>query len=63
MGKKCKYYRESEIEMYTPECTGQYDAVHPHDVEKGDYCQSCGKKIKLKEFTSVPVHLAFEWLC
>ena len=51
--KKCKYYRESPIEQYTPECTGKDDAVHPQDIE-GDYCQHCGRKIKFKEFTALP---------
>lgn len=50
MGKKCKYYRESPIEQYTPECTGFYTSVHPDDIE-GDFCPYCGRKIKLKEYT------------
>lgn len=56
MSKKCKYYREDEIEQYTPECAGDSTGVHPSDIE-GDYCQFCGRKIKFKEFTTVPEHL------
>ena len=56
MAKKCKYYREDEITQYTPECTGNTTGVHPQDI-KGDYCQYCGKKIKFKEWTTVPKHI------
>lgn len=49
----CKYYRESEIYQYTPECTGQGRSVHPSDIE-GNYCQFCGDKIDYKEDTEVP---------
>jgi hypothetical protein len=54
--QKCKYYSESAIEMYTPECTGDDWAVHPTDID-GDYCQFCGKKIKFKDNTKVPDEL------
>lgn len=50
---KCKYYRESEIETYSPECCkGDFD-IHPIDIE-GDFCQMCGRKIKFKEFKAPP---------
>lgn len=61
MGKKCKYYRESIIETYVPECTGVANDVHPQDID-GENCQHCGKKIKFKEYTSVPPHLTWEYL-
>jgi hypothetical protein len=57
---KCKYYRASEIEMYTPECSDFFEDgfafyhVHPSDIE-GKYCQFCGGKIKFKEFTEHPL--------
>lgn len=60
MGKKCKYYCESELETYTPECTGVYNYVHPDDVD--EHCRFCGKKIKLKEYTPVLEHLTWECL-
>jgi len=50
---KCKYYRESPIETYTPECVGDSQSVHPDDTDT-PRCQFCGRKIKLKEYTSVP---------
>ena len=53
---KCKYYRESPNEQYTPTCTGTSWSVHPEDIE-GDFCQFCGGKIKLKEYTPIPYHL------
>lgn len=53
MSKKCRYFRESEIEQYTPECTGTSNSVHPEDI-LGDYCQFCGKKIKLREGVPPP---------
>jgi len=56
---KCKYYRESEIEQYTPECTGVEYSIHPADIF-GDYCQLCGKKIKFKELTKIPDYLQME---
>ena len=56
MGKKCKYYREDKLATYTPECCVEdgftFNDVHPYDVER--YCRFCGKKIKLKEYTSHP---------
>lgn len=58
---KCNYYRESPIEQYTPECTGEGEAVHPDDIN-GDYCQFCGKKIKFKEYTEVPKHLTADYI-
>lgn len=50
--KKCKYYRESPIKAYQPKCTKGNPDVHPDDVDK--YCPFCGRKIKFKEFTTVP---------
>ncbi len=54
---KCKYYRESPIEQWTPSCTGPNDAVHSYDVEKGDYCQMCGGKVKFKDYTRMPLEV------
>ena len=59
MSKKCKYYRESEIEQYTTECCGNSNSVHEYDIE-GKYCQFCSRKIKFKEFTKIPQHLLYE---
>ena len=53
---KCKYYRESDMEQYTPTCTGDGWSMHPADIY-GDYCQFCGNKIKYKEHTPVPYKL------
>ena len=61
-GKKCKYRRTSYNEQWIPDCCVEFDeegnadpfdSVHPDDVEKGDYCSNCGKKIKFKEFSSI----------
>ena len=62
MSKKCKYRRTAYNEQWTPDCCVEFDeegnadafdTVHPYDVEKGDYCGNCGKKIKFKEFSSI----------
>lgn len=50
---KCKYYRESDIEQYTPSCcidsdNEPTDSMHPEDIH-GAYCPFCGRKIKFKE--------------
>lgn len=54
---KCKYYRESQIEAYIPECCVEdgvaFNDVHPDDIE-GSYCQFCGGHIKLKEYKRHP---------
>lgn len=50
---KCKYYRESSMEQYVPECCIEDDEIidnaHPYDVEDWKYCPFCGRKIKLKD--------------
>ena len=56
---KCKYYRESDIEQYTPTCTGVGWSMHPEDIH-GEYCTFCGKKIKFKDDTPVPQELLEE---
>jgi len=58
MSKKCKYYRESKIEQFTPSCSRVEGgcavlAVHPEDID-GDFCQYCGGKIKFKEGVAHP---------
>jgi len=51
---KCKYYRENTNLQYTPECSDR--SIHPQDI-RGDYCQYCGREIKIKEFTELPQHI------
>ena len=42
----CTYSRDSDIYTYTPSCTGDDNDVHEQDIA-GDFCQFCGKKIRL----------------
>lgn len=54
----CKYYQESPICTYSPECCIEKDGfvsndIHPEDIE-GDYCQFCGNKIQILENTPLP---------
>lgn len=50
---KCKYYRESDIEKYVPECCIEYgeitNTVHPYDADEWTFCPFCGDKIKIKD--------------
>jgi DNA-directed RNA polymerase subunit RPC12/RpoP len=57
----CNYYRESDTEMYTPECEGVRESVHEDDIE-GGYCQFCGSRIVFKEYTPVPARLDWGYL-
>lgn len=59
--RSCKYYRESVIEMYVPECEGVRESVHEADIE-GDYCQFCGARIIFKENTPAPARLDWAYV-
>lgn len=62
MAKKCWYMRESPIELFSPSCymeSGEdgyecYETVHDSDVDT--YCPFCGRKIKIKEWSTPEPH-------
>lgn len=56
MSNICKYYRSTPTEVYTTECCGDSNSVHPADIE-GAYCQLCGGEINFQEYTEVPSYL------
>lgn len=50
---KCKYYRMTDLETYTPDCGVEFGDVsydvHPYDAVDYKYCPHCGRKVKLVE--------------
>ena len=51
--RRCSYYRSSEIMQYEAECMEDDNCIHEEDME-GAFCQFCGGKIQIHEFTIPP---------